>query len=351
MITSNEIAQLHVELSTKCQAMCPLCLRNDYGFKTRNDFPKIDLSYNDWKKIFDTTNLCNLKEVLFCGNFGDPLIAPDLELIVSDCFKRWPHVNVNIHTNGGMRTPNWWENFGRTFKNKNLNVHFSIDGLEDTNHLYRINVPYEKVIENAKAFINAGGSAQWKFILFKHNRHQIAIAKTRSQELGFTQFIVENMTTPFKTIRNKGLVFQSDTDSYMILPAYGQTTVEKLNRYEPILETEEEYQKKNLEEEVFWKQANQKPICHTINYKSVYLAANGQVFPCCYLGKFYDNYNWNKRRHNWEVIGKVENNALEVGFDKAIDWFYKVQNTWQYSTVKQGAMSECVRCARRNPSI
>ena len=56
-------------------------------------------------------------------------------------------------------------------------VIFAIDGLEDTNHLYRVNTNFNKIMENAKAFINAGGIARWDFIAFAHNEHQIEEAK------------------------------------------------------------------------------------------------------------------------------------------------------------------------------
>ena len=39
-------------------------------------------------------------------------------------------------------------------------VNFSVDGLEDTNHLYRQGVKWEKVEDNMVAFCDAGGLGQ-----------------------------------------------------------------------------------------------------------------------------------------------------------------------------------------------
>ena len=52
-------------------------------------------------------------------------------------------------------------------------VIFSLDGLEDTNHIYRVGVQFKKVMENTQAFINAGASAHWDMLVFKHNKHHV----------------------------------------------------------------------------------------------------------------------------------------------------------------------------------
>ena len=45
---------------------------------------------------------------------------------------------------------------------------FSVDGLEETNHLYRQGVKWEHVERNMKAFINAGGRARWDYLIFQN---------------------------------------------------------------------------------------------------------------------------------------------------------------------------------------
>ena len=42
-----------------------------------------------------------------------------------------------------------------------------------TNDLYRVDVVYDTVIRNAKAFIDAGGFAQWNMTVFDPQLHQI----------------------------------------------------------------------------------------------------------------------------------------------------------------------------------
>ena len=37
-------------------------------------------------------------------------------------------------------------------------------------------------MENVNAFISAGGTAYWKFLIFKHNEHQVEEAKKLSEQ-------------------------------------------------------------------------------------------------------------------------------------------------------------------------
>ena len=53
-------------------------------------------------------------------------------------------------------------------------------------------VKFNKVIENAKSYIDAGGRAQWNFIVFKHNEHQVEEAKELSKQLGFYNILIRN---------------------------------------------------------------------------------------------------------------------------------------------------------------
>ncbi|SVC76683.1 uncharacterized protein METZ01_LOCUS329537, partial [marine metagenome] len=105
---------------------------------------------------------------------------------------------IDIRTNGSLRSTTWWSNFVNHLPSKHIIV-FGLDGLEDTLHIYRIGADYKKVINNAKAFIDAGGIASWQFIEFEHNKHQIEEAKQLAKELGFKEFRLVSSTRPTMT--------------------------------------------------------------------------------------------------------------------------------------------------------
>ncbi|MFC1814481.1 hypothetical protein ACFL0M_00780 [Thermodesulfobacteriota bacterium] len=95
-----------------------------------------------------------------------------------------------VSTNGSMRNPAWWKKLGELFAGTESWFEFHIDGLKDTNHLYRIGANWDKIMANAAAFISGGGSADWHYVLFKHNQHQIEEAHEIARQMGFNSFIL-----------------------------------------------------------------------------------------------------------------------------------------------------------------
>jgi MoaA/NifB/PqqE/SkfB family radical SAM enzyme len=104
---------------------------------------------------------------------------------------------ISLFTNGSIRSTRWWTRLAEK-QYKKLKIVFSIDGLADTNHLYRVGLDYDTIIKNAQAFITAGGYAVWKMIVFKHNEHQIDEIKDLARQLGFAEFHLEPAQPRFK---------------------------------------------------------------------------------------------------------------------------------------------------------
>ena len=89
-----------------------------------------------------------------------------------------------MHTNGGVRNEHFWMDLAEL----DVKVIFSIDGLADTNHLYRRNVKWDKLMSNVETFISNGGRANWEYLVFKHNQHQTSQAEALSKRMGFVNF-------------------------------------------------------------------------------------------------------------------------------------------------------------------
>jgi hypothetical protein len=150
-----------------------------------------------------------------------------------------------MNTNGGLRSVEWWQELASILNQPRDYVVFSIDGLADTNHIYRINVKWNKVLENAKAFINAGGSAHWDMLVFDHNRHQVDSAEYTAGLYGFKWF---------------------------------RAKVSKRHAVTPI---------SFLHPPTGWKDpvvTNGSIECHALKESSVYISAQGIIYPCCWLG-------------------------------------------------------------------
>ena len=259
---------IHVEASTYCNARCPLCPRSLYGFKVEGVYPEVHLSTDKFQECL--LQLPNRTYVYFNGNLGDPMMNPNiLELAnMTNC-------RTSITTNGSIGTQNTWQSLAKN----NVEVVFSIDGLEDTNHLYRQDVDWNKLMDRVKWFIDAGGIAQWKFILFKHNVHQQKQAKELSKQLGFADFIVEDHGRNYGPALNK-----EGKITHWILPADGSrqpTPYDVPGGIDRYKKTHENFFPEQKVYEIDCEHENSKVIP---GQSSVYIDARGRLGPCCYQG-------------------------------------------------------------------
>lgn len=188
MFTFENVHEYQIEITSYCNAACPQCPRNVSGGKVNPHLPLCHLSRKTIDETF-TKELCNrLSQVFFCGSYGDPIVHPDFLNILRDFRIKNPTLWLYIHTNAGVHNTDWWAKLAEII-NGYGKIDFGIDGLEDTNHLYRRGVKFETAINNAHAFIRAGGKAQWNWLVFKHNEHQIDKARMLSGILGFEKIL------------------------------------------------------------------------------------------------------------------------------------------------------------------
>jgi len=259
----SEIRKLHLELSSGCNARCPLCMRHTLDENVSYLNPLVtynnNLTVEDIENIFSSTNIIDKVQISLCGNMGDPLFNKDIIKIIHKIieFKRFSFITID--TNGGLGKEDAWIALaniktktiigGNIFAGK-LIVNFSIDGLEDTNHLYRRNVRWEKIMENVHTFISNGGNAHWKYIMFEHNKHQVEEAGTLATKLGFKDFFVSNNL-------NEGF----DIPNIKVSENMDMNNIVKKNDYKGFVDA---------------------PQCK--DWKTIYVGASGDVFPCCHLG-------------------------------------------------------------------
>ena len=328
MLNLGDIRKIHVELTTRCNARCPMCVRNYQGYDYNSGFPLTELTLQQFKQIVTPTFLKQLTSVLFNGNLGDFGLARDAKDIVKYIVDH--NVPVSIMTNGSMRNPSWWAELAMP----GVEIGFALDGLEDTHSLYRQDTNWHSVIANAQAFIQAGGHAIWRFITFDHNRHQIESCKELAKDLGFSSFI------DISDGRDQTLVY-TRTGEYS--HRIGKLFPGEVKSSPPLI-------KDLLKSHVTWFDhrtvVNHKDttpfnfICEHIRQKELYIAADGTVYPCCFLG-FYPTTMHHPGNSQLKDLVK-ENNALEYGLEHALQWFDKVEETWSRDSIADGRLYHCV---------
>ena len=189
MYTLQEIKSIHLETTEKCNLSCLMCGRNTHGGLVNQYLNDNEITLDDIKKL-PKSFIKNLDNFFMCGNYGEPILAKDTLAIFKYLRSINKNISLRIMTNGCARSSFWWEELAYTIDK----ARFGIDGLEDTHKIYRKNASWNKIIQNAKTFIDAGGYAIWDFLVFQHNEHQIDEARDlykqqQSVDAGFLDVI------------------------------------------------------------------------------------------------------------------------------------------------------------------
>lgn len=304
-----DIKTIHFEITSKCQAACPMCARNIQGGPLNPFLQLNEVTYDTFQKWFSPNFVSQLNKLYMCGNFGDPVIASDTLEIFSYLRLHNPTMTLSMNTNGSARSNSFW----RRLADLNVDIRFGIDGLEDTHSRYRVNTDWNKIITNAKTFINNGGYAIWDMLVFYHNKHQIEDCKQLSNELGFKEFVYKN-TSRFRD------------DSLTVIDTRGV----KVDELYPTEKSIAHRAKVNTESRVI--------SCKAKEENSIYIGANGNVTACCWTDLQFIPLHNNSRVDIISRIGSAPNlynSSLREIFDS--DYFDSIQNTWSCDPLKECA--------------
>jgi sulfatase maturation enzyme AslB (radical SAM superfamily) len=317
-------------------------MRNYRGSEFNSGYPLCELSLAEFKHIVTPELLAQLirteepvnglvpktfgfKGISFNGNLGDFASAHDAVEIVEYIVEH--KVPVQINTNGSLRNSAWWSRLALP----GVTVGFAIDGMSDTHKLYRQDTDWHRVIEHAQALIAAGGRAVWRFVPFDHNQHQEQECRKLAREMGFFGF--ENIYDG----RDTGPVFTRDGEfTHYIGPTPPGSQPPPIQAL--------------IESHVTWYDAktfrshkdvpNLSMNCIHKQNQEIYIAADGSVYPCCFLGFYPHTMNHPGNRELAPMV--TENNALQYPLEHCLEWFESVDQAWSRSSIAKGRPYQCV---------
>lgn len=311
MYRLENIRDIHLEITSKCQARCPMCPRRISGGPI-NPFIKLDeITLSLFQQWFEPDFIKQLDSLFMCGNLGDPIISKDTLEIYQYLREVNPNIRLAMHTNGSARDPEWWQKLAQL----KVKVTFGIDGLADTHHLYRISTDFNKIIENARAFITAGGVAKWHMLVFAHNEHQIEQCRTMSKDMGFVDFSIKH-TSRFKQDYLQ-VIDDAGRPTHKIQPT--QTSLDMI----PLAEAAQKEIKPHI-------------VCKAQKYKQLYVSACGNVSPCCWLDMEWIPPMQESRIDYMEKISEFPNlhrKTLKEIFDGG--FFSKIEAQWSSAGLKE----------------
>jgi MoaA/NifB/PqqE/SkfB family radical SAM enzyme len=337
MYRYEDLREVHLEVTTRCNAACPQCPRNLSGGAVNPVLPRAELSASDVMRIFPVELIARLRKLYMCGNYGDPMVAKDTLAIFEHLRASNRSMELGMFTNGSGRTADFW----RALAKVTSYVRFSIDGLEDTNHVYRRGTDWSRIMASVEAFIGAGGRAEWDFIVFEHNQHQIDEARAFAEKLGFARFFVKKTSRFFSggTVSDKQVRDRDGSPAYVLRepgdPRFKNPAVVHL----ATIERFSDYQ------------ADTEITCKAAAHRRVYVSAEGLVFPCCWTGALYPPNKPLGSSQLWDLIrrlpeGKDSLDARRSSLREIVEGpFFQdlVPAGWTKRRVGDGRLEPCVR--------
>ena len=210
--------------------------------------------------------------MFMCGNYGEPAEANDTIKIFKWFREINPNITLGMDSNGSARDKVWWTELASILCNPKDYVIFGIDGLKDTNHIYRRGANWESIIENVNAYVSNGGIAHWDMLVYQHNEHQINAAIELAKELGFKWFRSK------VTKKKMDISFLQYPRNHTVIPVASSINID----------------------------------CHALNEKSIYVDAHGRLLPCCFIGSVTVD-------HEFELKYNVKLDSLSIKNQKLVD--------------------------------
>ena len=177
---------LHVELTNRCTLACPACPRTTWKEITKRPIEKKDLSIDLFEKFLDCDEGKQIQTLLLCGDYGDCIYYPELLNFI----KRFRDKKFDLRTNGSRKPIEFWIELAELLTEEDKIV-FAIDGLEDTNHLYRKNSDWKSIMSAVDIMTKSKAQVEWQTIIFSFNQFLLNDIKNFAEAKGAKFFAVK----------------------------------------------------------------------------------------------------------------------------------------------------------------
>ena len=254
--------RLQIETTTRCTLRCPACSRTWWRETLGKKIPIQDIDIDLVFKFLDCESGKKIEYLDIRGDWGDCIYYPKLGQFI-DRFRN--EKKFIIVTNGANQTKKFWQNLSARLTEEDT-VEFSIDGLEDTNHLYRKNSNWQSIMTGLDIIKKGKAKVVWMTRIFSFNQNIIPKMK--------------------KFAEDKGATFVSETTH-----RFGD---ESLKPTEDLIDSKLTYDPKRIVTQI-------KPKCKVMNNSSI--SAFNMFMPCswfCAPQVLYKSDLW-KNREAWMI--------------------------------------------------
>lgn len=295
------IQDVELELSTYCNAKCPLCYRNYTAFKEHypsNNFRPLE----DIIKQLDEYK--NLKYIRLVGSISEPTLYPKFLELVQYIKSR--NIIIELCTNGDTNTPEWWKELGTLLSSED-SVYFTICGsTQEIHEIYRKGTNLKNILINAESFRTINKNDYAQCIRFNYNDDD------------FSSDNFKNVIKDFSNVYWTETFLLKNSDNYVIKDNLDLLTPNKskINNYINI---------EKLANIKWEKKLSKSRNCKAFNEKRNQIDVYGNVYPC-YLfleaskGSLWDG-DWSKILNSeYEVCKFCDKDIVQLCNDKNLDY-------------------------------
>ena len=280
ILRKNNIKIIEFDLTTMCNAMCPLCFRNNINFPLKyqtNFYRKSNEIINQIKEY------PNVSTIYLIGQMSEPTLHPEFLKIVEEIKKMY--LKIKICTNGDLHNNDFWERLSQLLDDGD-EIWFTICGYkQETHEYYRKNTKLQNILTHAEIIRKKHKIDCVKCIKFKYNINEI-----ESNEF-------KNMIQVFSNVEYLDTCFPKPEKEF-----------KKPFNYNDFLPTDEIYKKYNKLNNIasFYIHNYKKDICcQSIFDNQIQIDAYGDVFPCYIFMENNADYKWDGE-YDDITIGKYE---------------------------------------------
>lgn len=330
--STNEKYKLKVtfDITTHCNAGCPQCDRtNPDGLGKAEWLPLVQWSIKDFKKAISPEDFKYIELCSFVGSWGDPIMNKDIFEIIEYCISNG--ANVNVETNGSIRSEEWWWNLG-IMGGEKLQVRFDIDGIDQEMHVkYRRFTNIQKVLDNMYTFSQTKAKAASQTVVFKHNQDYLNKIEELCREYG-SKFHTKVISDRFYNNRSVNGVFtftneNGETETLeeadktvlskpYVPGSYKQEVIEQAisvveERPASVIATDSDDKVNSVKKSINKQQLTELSDCIQCRWafprNTVYVQNNGTLIPCCYIGWSHARALENRPEHSFIVEKRMSN--------------------------------------------
>lgn len=168
----DKVEIVELDLTTMCNASCPLCFRNhkDFPEKFQKPFARDALEI-----LAQLGEFKNLQKVELVGQLSEPTTHPSFIMIV-DALKKLGK-KLKICTNGDLYDEQFWDALGQILDNQD-EVWFTLCGSTEEMHArYRCGTSLKRVLSHATALRRARAVDGARALKFQYNQEDLDSAR------------------------------------------------------------------------------------------------------------------------------------------------------------------------------